>query len=61
MIHFKGRDLEAMAVGVQECIDPNYLEHRINSTTYLGQALVDSGVPVVQPIGGSAVYIDARR
>jgi len=56
-----GRDLEAIAVGVEECISHDYLEHRVESTTYLGQSLAEAGVPVVQPIGGSAVYIDARK
>jgi len=56
-----GRDLEAIAVGVRDCIKHDYLEHRIQSTTYLGQSLAEAGVPVVQPIGGSAVYIDARK
>lgn len=50
-----------MAVGVHECVDPNYLEFRIQQTIYLGQALINAGVPVIEPIGGSAVYIDARR
>jgi tryptophanase len=54
-----GRDLEAMAVGLREVVDEDYLRYRIRSTAYLGEALVESGVPCVQPIGGHAVYLDA--
>ncbi|MDQ3148991.1 MAG: tryptophanase [Chloroflexota bacterium] len=54
-----GRDLEAMAAGLSEVVDEDYLRYRIRSTAYLGDALVKSGVPCVQPIGGHAVYIDA--
>jgi tryptophanase len=54
-----GRDLEAMAQGLREVVDEDYLRYRIRSTAYLGDALVESGVPVVRPIGGHAVYIDA--
>jgi len=56
-----GRDLEAIAVGVRACIKHEYLEHRIESTTYLGQSLAEAGVPIVQGQFGSAVYIDARK
>jgi tryptophanase len=55
-----GRDLEAIAQGLAEVIDEDYLRYRIRSTAYLGDALVASGIPVVQPIGGHAVYLDAR-
>jgi tryptophanase len=54
-----GRDLEAMAAGLREVVDEDYLRYRIRSTAYLGEALVAAGVPCVQPIGGHAVYIDA--
>ena len=54
-----GRDLEAMAAGLREVVDHDYLRYRIRSTAYLGEALVDGGVPVVRPIGGHAVYLDA--
>jgi tryptophanase len=54
-----GRDLEAMAAGLREVVHEDYLRYRIRSTAYLGEALVEAGVPVVQPIGGHAVYIDA--
>ncbi|HWC17425.1 MAG TPA: tryptophanase, partial [Terriglobales bacterium] len=55
-----GRDLEAVAVGVQEALHEDYLEYRIASTAYLGNHIADHGVPIVQPPGGHAIYIDAR-
>ena len=55
-----GRDLEAIAQGLREAVHPDYLRYRIRSTAYLGDALDAAGVPVVKPIGGHAVYIDAR-
>ncbi len=54
-----GRDLEAIAQGLREVISDDYLHYRIRSTAYLGEALVEAGIPCVQPIGGHAVYIDA--
>jgi tryptophanase len=54
-----GRDLEAIAQGLREVVDEDYLRYRIRSTAYLGEALVAAGIPCVQPIGGHAVYIDA--
>jgi len=55
-----GRDLEAVAQGIRESVSHDYLRYRIRSTAYLGEALDRSGVPVVLPIGGHAVYLDAR-
>ncbi|MEY2431380.1 MAG: tryptophanase [Acidimicrobiaceae bacterium] len=55
-----GRDLEAIAQGLREVVDHDYLRYRIRSTGYLGDALIAAGVPLVRPIGGHAVYIDAR-
>jgi tyrosine phenol-lyase len=56
-----GRDLEAIAVGLRETLDENYLDYRLLSTQYVVQHLLDSGIPVVAPAGGHAVYLDARR
>ncbi len=56
-----GRDMEAIAIGLQEVFDPSYLDYRIRSTAYLGDALHAMGVPLMRPIGGHAVYIDAKR
>jgi tyrosine phenol-lyase len=55
-----GRDLEAIAVGIQEALQEDYLRYRIASTAYLGNHLADQGVPIVQPPGGHAIYLDAR-
>ena len=55
-----GRDLEAIAVGIQEALQEDYLRYRIASTAYLGDHIAEGGVPIVQPPGGHAIYIDAR-
>ena len=55
-----GRDLEAIAVGVQEALEEDYLRYRIASTAYLGNHIAAEGVPIVQPPGGHAIYLDAR-
>ncbi len=55
-----GRDLEAIAVGIQEALHEDYLEYRIASTAYLGNHIAEHGVPIVQPPGGHAIYIDSR-
>jgi tryptophanase len=56
-----GRDMEAIAVGIREGYDKDYLEYRIKSTGYLGDKLYEIGIPTVRPIGGHAVYIDAKK
>lgn len=56
-----GRDMEAIARGIYEMVDDDYIAHRIYQVRYLGQQLIDAGVPVVQPIGGHAVFLDARE
>jgi tryptophanase len=55
-----GRDLEAIAQGLLECVDEDYLYYRVRSVAYLGEALESAGIPVVVPFGGHAVFIDAR-
>jgi tryptophanase len=55
-----GRDLEAIAVGLQEALQEDYLRYRIASTAYLGNHIAQQGVPIVLPPGGHAVYLDAR-
>ncbi len=55
-----GRDLEAVAVGLEEALEEDYLKYRIVSTDYLGRHIAAEGVPIVQPPGGHAIYLDAR-
>ncbi len=56
-----GRDLEAVAQGLEEVLDEHYLEYRIRSTEYLGDKMMAAGVPIIEPPGGHAIYIDAKR
>ncbi len=55
-----GYDLEAIAVGLHEVLEEDYLHYRIRSVAYLGDKLISAGVPIVQPTGGHAIYIDAK-
>jgi len=56
-----GRDLEAIAQGLEEIVDENYLQYRIRSIEYLGEKITSQGVPIIEPTGGHAIYIDAKR
>lgn len=56
-----GRDLEAIAQGLDEVLDEHYLEYRLRSVEYLGERLTQAGVPILQPPGGHAIYLNARR
>jgi tryptophanase len=55
-----GYDLEAIAVGLKEALEEDYLRYRIRSVAYLGEKLIDAGIPIVEPPGGHAIYIDAK-
>jgi tyrosine phenol-lyase len=55
-----GRDMEAMAIGISESVDDDHIRSRIGQVEYLGRRLIDLGIPVIRPIGGHAVYLDAR-
>jgi tyrosine phenol-lyase len=56
-----GRDLEAMARGIEESVDDDHIRSRVGQVEYLGQKLLDWGVPIVVPVGGHAVFLDAKR
>jgi len=55
-----GRDMEAFAIGLREAMDYSYIRHRVEQVGYLGQLLIDAGVPIVRPVGGHAVFLDAK-
>ena len=56
-----GRDMAAMAQGIHEMVDDDYIAHRIYQVRYLGNQLLAAGVPIIEPIGGHAVFLDAKR
>ncbi len=56
-----GRDMAALAVGIQEAVQDDYVRARVGQVRYLGELLTDWGIPIVQPIGGHAIFLDARR
>ena len=56
-----GRDMEAMAIGLKESLQYEYIRHRVLQVRYLGEKLKEAGVPILEPVGGHAVFLDARR
>jgi len=56
-----GRDMEALAQGIREMVDDDYIAHRVKQVRYLVEHLLAAGIPIVEPIGGHAVFLDARR
>ena len=55
-----GRDMEAMAIGIEECLEDDHIRSRVGQVHYLGELLTDWEIPIVQPVGGHAVFLDAR-
>ncbi len=56
-----GRDMEALAIGIQESVDDEHVRSRVEQVRYLGQLLIEWGVPLMCPVGGHAIFLDARR
>ena len=56
-----GRDLDAIAVGLREIVDEQYLRYRVRTNEYIGEKLLALGVPIIQPVGGHAVFVDAKQ
>ena len=56
-----GRDMEAMAIGIKESVDDDHIHARVGQVIYLGEKLIDYGVPIVRPIGGHGIFVDAKK
>lgn len=56
-----GRDMEAMAIGIEESIDDNHMHARVGQVIYLGEKMIEYGVPIVKPIGGHGIFVDAKK
>ena len=56
-----GRDMEAMAIGITESVDDNHIRARVGQVEYLGNKLVEAGIPIVLPIGGHGIFLDAKK
>ena len=56
-----GRDMEAMAIGIEESVDDNHIRARVGQVIYLGEKMIDYGIPIVKPIGGHGIFVDAKK